>query len=165
MLALLIALVISAMNAGPPRHLHHKVGRRSGRRGVAQRGDRVVERKSGQAPQQWGLAPRQRWPSCEITECGSGARRYATTRAATRNRRRLDRPVVSADPSRRDTTRIAGICSPPGNDFIVLPPLLIRADGGSCRGALSAPVFDPMSAMNRPAPAAINSAMPTSAGV
>ncbi len=67
-------------------------------------------------------------------------------------------PVASADPSRRDNTRIAGTRSPPGKDFNSSAALADSADSGSRRGGLSAPELDPARAMNAPAAATINSA-------
>jgi PAS domain S-box-containing protein len=66
---------------------------------------------------------------------------------------------VSGDPSRRDTTKIAGSWSPRGKVFNSAATLADSADGGTNSGGLSAPVFDPASAMNTPEAAAISNAI------
>jgi hypothetical protein len=94
-------------------------------------------------------------PSCEEISGGPSARdttRFRADSAAVRS------AGVSGPPSRRETTRMAGMSSPPGNDSNNAAALADSADGGSCSGGLSAPVFAPPSAMNTPAPTAINSA-------
>jgi hypothetical protein len=98
-------------------------------------------------------------PSCEVVSGGT-----APTLALDRTRCSAESAAVwslgvSADPSRRATTSIAGGSLRPGKDVNSAATFADSADGGSWTGALSAPVFDPASAMNAPAPAAISSAI------
>jgi hypothetical protein len=98
-------------------------------------------------------------PSCEAMSGGpvpTAARDSTCSRADSAATRSAG---VSGPPSRRDTTRIAGISPPPGNDSNSAAALADSADGGSCSGGLSAPVFAPASTMTTPAPAAISIAI------
>jgi len=153
--------LIGGLTAAASYVLGTDLGSRRDGGGVARGVAAVAESLSANPdrPAARGIGATAARPSCEIARYGCGAppvlegtRCYADS-AAPRS------PGVSADPSRRDTARIAGSWSAPGKDFNSAAALADSADGGSCRGALSAPGFDPMSTMKTPAPAAINSAI------
>jgi hypothetical protein len=158
MLASLIALVMSAMKAGPPVTC---TVRSVGAPAVAEVRSAVITSRSAnpERPAASGTGATAARPSCDAV---SGGLALTAARDSTRRRASSAAPKsagVSRAPSRRDATRIAGCWSAPGKSFNNVAALADSAEGGSCSGGLSAPEFGPTIAMQTPAPPAIRSAI------